>query len=196
MSKPFTIVKIGGCNGSGKTSLMRAVMAHMGVTPVPSNKYLNRGEYSSAHQEVLGSYANVCGGMDTIGDKNTRYNMVLRAAKPDTVVWFEGLITGKTYGAFGELSETPKHKGRWIYVFMDTPFDTCVERVLARRAAKGNDAPFDPERTMRPTFKACESVARRAKEAGHMVWMVNHTHSPAVAAKRLVGKVMEFHNAS
>lgn len=198
-----TVVKIGGCNGSGKTSLVRAVAKHIGLdlTAPPlgdsrAERYY-RGPYSTADFHILGSYANACGGMDTISDKEDRQALVRRWAEgrghKDRVVLFEGLITGKTYGAFGAMSEERSHRGHWLYVFMDTPFEECVRRVLERRAAAGNDAPFDPERTMRPTYKSCLAVAKRAEQEGHRVIMINHKLKPATAAKNLVHEIVGFH---
>lgn len=197
------IVKIGGCNGSGKTTLMRGLMDIWAFTPVPVDPAKPGGKvahYEAVIKEpepmahlfnrvvVLGDYRNVCGGMDTISDKEVRYAMVESWVKDKkALVFFEGLITGKTYGALGALSE--KSAVPWLYAFMDTPFDVCVERVLARRKAAGNTAPFDPERTMRPTFKSCHSTAARAKALGHFVYMVNHKDNATKAAKGLLKAV-------
>lgn len=197
------IVKIGGCNGSGKTSLMRGLMDIWNFVPVPVDPAKIGGKvarYEALIKEpelmahlftkvvVLGDYRNVCGGMDTISDKEVRYAMVESWVKDKkALVLFEGLITGKTYGALGSLSEASAVP--WLYTYMDTPFDVCVERVLARRKAAGNTAPFDPERTMRPTFKSCQSTAARAKQLGHPVFMVNHKLNPTKAAKELLKAV-------
>lgn len=194
------IVKIGGVNGSGKTSLMRGLMDIWSFYTVPVDPSKPTGKvarYEATVEQpdlmghlfnkvvVLGDYRNVCGGMDTISDKETRYAMVEAWTKDKkALVFFEGLITGKTYGALGTLSENSAVP--WLYVFMDTPFDVCVERVLARRKAAGNTTPFDPERTMRPTFKSCQSTAARAKALGHMVHMVNHKLTATKAAKELL----------
>lgn len=178
------VIKIGGCNGSGKTSIVRALLDnHMGVTQyyTPKGKLEAYGFKTLAKTKVyiLGSYENICGGMDTISDKVVRLALIEKAlseaAPVKSIIIFEGLITGKTYGAIGEISERPNQKGKWIYAFMDTPFNTCVERVLQRRSAKGNHAEFDPERTMRPTFRAVDSVAKRAASAGHHVAKIDHT---------------------
>lgn len=199
------IVKLGGCNGSGKTTLMRGLMDLWEFKPL-TTKGTKTTAYSAAVKPtdlmahlfkqviVLGSYATVCGGMDTISDKHERLALVEQYTGPlhaDKLVFYEGLITGKTYGAMGALSEASSVP--WLYTFMDTPFDVCVKRVLARRAAKGNNAPFDPERTMRPTYKSCLTVARRAAAIGHPVSMVDHKLSTTKAAKSIcleVSKVM------
>lgn len=194
------VIKIGGCNGSGKTSLVRAIMGmkgpdwqmrYSGVKRLKPESYTRRMKIGKTSVDVyiLGSYETICGGMDTISDKNERLSLIEQYACSeylDRLVIFEGLITGKTYGAIGSISDQPSQKGRWIYAFMDTPFDVCVERVLERRKARGNTNPFDPERTMRPTYRSVELTAQRAQREGHHVHMVDHTLTPEAAAKKLL----------
>src|SRR5690606_36459436 len=98
------------------------------------------GLYNGTPVHVLGRCENACGGMDTISDKYDRFELVRKAVLGDKrhanglIVFFEGLITGKTYGALGELSEKHDERkaGRWLCAFMDTPFDVCAARVLQR----------------------------------------------------------------
>lgn len=195
------VVKLGGTNGSGKTSVARALLDKMSKRSGPDFK-VTTGVIEGKRWEVIGSYKNICGGMDTISDKEERLTLVRGAAECGMhhVVFFEGLITGKTYGAFGAMSEEPQHKGNWIYAFMDTPFDVCVARVLERRAAKlgqrgyGNPsaAPFNPQRTMLPTYKAVQSTAKRAAAQGHRVLWLPHAKPPSVIADILIKEVAEF----
>lgn len=210
----FTVIKLGGVNGSGKTSVARSVMDEMdnlqecGVL-LPSDKrtkvYL--GRVDGYPVVVLGKYDTACGGMDTIGDKHDRQWLIETYAKKnsDNIILAEGLITGKTYGALGRLSEAhvDAKVGRWLYAFMDTPFDVAVERVLARRQAAGNAAPFDPERTMRPTYESCTRLADylRGHAVGRVevmqqpVLMLNHKHKPARLAKALLEYAIGIHRA-
>lgn len=201
----FSVIKLGGVNGSGKTTVARAIMditcaqpAKWRGTRKDPNHYV--GDYAGTEVLILGSYETTCGGMDTISDKLERLAFVqwaARTAAKRSIIFFEGLITGKTYGAIGEVSDSHvlADKGRWIYAFMDTPFDTCVKRVLKRRAAAGNDAPFDPERTMRPTYNSCvalesklrgHSQGRKPIPTHHHVHSVNHKHKPEQAAQALL----------
>ena len=194
------IIKIGGTNGSGKTTLMREVLSRWKFTPVPHEEGREKIREYVATEDVpapftkivvLGDYRNVCGGMDTVTDKFVVREMVRRYSRArKTLVFFEGLITGKTYGELGAYSDE-KNAVPWLYAFMDTPFEVCVSRVLARRRERGAEVAFDPERTMRPTYNACASTARRAREAGHAVYMVNHTDTPKKAVNRLLKAVLK-----
>jgi hypothetical protein len=199
------VIKLGGCNGSGKTSVARALLEKYKMRPTEYKKdrpYVYTGHLPSGMEiVVLGSYASVCGGMDTISDKEERLALVESyCTGSERIVFYEGLITGKTYGAMGALSDTPGQKGHWLYAFMDTPFEVCVERVVKRRQdralAKGLDAQdavafavgIDAERTMRPTFKSIISTEQRAREAGHQTIWLKHDKSPAQIVTQLIKK--------
>lgn len=216
----FTVIKLGGCNGSGKTTLARAVMAEVrqregrewdkcGLNKKkPLGYKLDMVKGNPGIQFfVLGSYETTCGGMDTISDKEERLSLLRATCRTDRIVMFEGLITGKTYGAMGELSEkhVKSRKGRWLYAFMDTPFDVCVNRVLQRRGEAGNLKPFEPERTMRSTFRSCEHLAEKLQGTRqarpgfevmqHPVLMINHKRKPEVEAKRLLNLAEDIQRA-
>lgn len=203
----FTVIKLGGVNGSGKTSVAREVIKLTHATPIDEGLrkiQFYDGVYEGLPVAILGSYANACGGMDTIGDKDDRFALVKNMAKPPGIVLFEGLITGKTYGALGALSEQHVNAkaGRWLYAFMDTPFSVSAERVVQRRLAAGNTTPFDPERTMWSTYESCrrlESYLRgeatgRIEVMQHPVISLNHKRKPATLAKNLLDRALEIHH--
>lgn len=205
------VIKLGGCNGSGKTSVAKAIMDLTCAQPLKwagtrkdPNHYV--GDFNGREVLILGSYETACGGMDTISDKHERLQFVKWAvdtAAKGGIVFFEGLMTGKTYGALGELSEAHHTLGdaKWLYAFLDTPFKTCVTRVLKRRKAAGNLAPFDPERTMRSTFNSCQHLLEklRGERAGrteiptyHRTIELNHRSAPDVLASCLLLDAMEM----
>lgn len=197
------IVKVGGVNGSGKTALARAIM-NIGtwvevLEPAGKHRVQRPEAYLCTDGPfvgwvVLGSYRNVCGGMDTMTDKDDRLALVRKWADNKKVrcVFFEGMMTGHTYGAFGAMSEEAAHTGRWVYVFMDTPFEECVRRVLERRKAAGNLDPFDPDKSMKTTHRGCLSVQRIAKLQGHETYFVDHQELPPNGAKALLKFVNKY----
>lgn len=186
----MTVIKIGGTSGSGKSTLVRGIFD---ITKQVDSYVSKRGKiiayerlYGKTPVYILGSYVNACGGMDGISDKNERLALINEYKKKRGITIFEGLIIGGTYGEVGKLSE--EEMGEWLYAFMDTPYEVCVERVLARRKLAGNDKPFDPKKTLFGKIRACQSVALRAKAAGHPVHLVDHKQKPEKAAKILLDK--------
>lgn len=206
----MSVIKLGGCNGSGKSTLARAIL-DLTAEGEPREYVLPSGKktkyYSGSWHDVpvlvLGKYETACGGMDTISDKDDRYSMVVNLTEgrygKRNIVFFEGLITGKTYGALGQLSELHvKSRIPWLYAFMGTSWEECVARVLKRRQAAGNLEPFDPERTMRSTFNSLQKLEQKLKNGTlppHPTHRIAHTLKPATAAKQLLNKALEVHNA-
>jgi hypothetical protein len=209
----FSVIKLGGCNGSGKTTVARALLAEIKGVPRCSRKTKKNpdyyiGEWAGTEVLVLGPYVATCGGMDSISDKLQRMALIQWACKGDRIVFFEGLITGKTYGAIGAVSELhlSAQRGKWLYAFMDTPFETCVARVGVRRAAAGKGMEdFDPERTMRPTFDSCTSLLRKIQGVQkakigeqpfpHPTHLVKHDKSPKAEAIRLLKEAEKLRSA-
>jgi len=178
------VIKLGGTNGSGKSTLARAIIKAKAMKPVHNEAGKITG-YAGGGWLVLGRYETACGGMDTLPDKHVVRATIEAALKSGAeVVFFEGLITGKTYGAIGEISERADGN-TWVYAFMDTPFEECVRRVYERRQAAGNSSLFDPERTMRPTYRSVEATAVRAEVQGHTIHRINHKLLPEQAVKDL-----------
>lgn len=187
------VVKIGGTNGSGKTTLVRNLIHKFNLRPIlrgllDKKAFIYRGVCKEPTLRdlydnivVLGNYDNICGGMDTINSKEKVRELVHSVVDTEvhkrTIVIFEGLITGKTYGYLGALSETPPHYGQWMYMLMGTPYETCVNNILSRRNAKGNTTPFYPEKTVLPTYKACLATYNRAINAGHLTNVISYDTS-------------------
>lgn len=192
------VVKLGGCNGSGKSTLAFALL-NFPHEPfyddlVPKGKIAGYiVHHPKARIRVLGRYESACGGIDSVGNVDIWAPLAKKYSTDTTVdiVFLEGLMSGKVYGQLGAWSEQPGQKGRWLYAFMDTPFEVCVERVLKRRQAKGNDAPFDPDRTMRSTFRGVQGAARLARAAGHQVLQLNGLKPASTTLSTLLGVALK-----
>jgi hypothetical protein len=144
------IIKIHGCSGAGKTTAVREYMRLGEATATTTyngkpEAYQVRFPDMYHHTYVLGSYENTCGGMDTVGSAAEVMALVDRYAPQGNVI-FEGLLQSTYYGAMGTHSR--KYGDRYIYAFLDTPIELCLERVVARRAASGRNNKFNPQLTM------------------------------------------------
>ena len=150
--KPL-IVNVRGTSGSGKTHLTREFMRQGSTDAVTvDGKVIGyiccRGKSVNERMWfVVGSYENVCGGCDTIKTQQQIIDRVAWAISRDYNVWLEGLILSTIYGLVGAYSE--EYADRWVFAYLNTPVDVCVERVIERRRVAGNIKPFDKENTVK-----------------------------------------------
>lgn len=172
----MTILKIHGCSGAGKTTAVRELMKASKVTKLRNiaNKVeaymLDVPAITDDPVFVLGSYDNNCGGMDTVSSAQTAIEMVSKYTKMGHVV-HEGLLQSTYYGAMG--TDSKRYGDRYVYVFLDTPIELCLERVIARREANGSTNKFNPQLT-RDKHATIERLKKRLPALGHRVETLQH----------------------
>ena len=181
----MTIIKIHGCSGAGKTTAVRQLMSRFSA-PVAILNASNRIEayeligLTERHIFVLGSYENNCGGMDTISSAKAVMDLLEKYARKGHVV-FEGLLQSTYYGAMGT------HSLQWgqdyVYAFLDTPIEKCLERVEARRAAQGSTNKFNPQLT-RDKHATISRLQKRVTSMGHRTITLDHDGDLSTALLR------------
>jgi uridine kinase len=165
------IIKLHGCSGAGKTTVIRQFMITCiltGEQAAGPNKILYYRYSHPAITEpifVLGSYISICGGLDTIADAQTVMDLIDKL-HPQGHVLMEGLLASTYYGKMGEHSK--QFGDDYIYAFLDTPIDVCLERVIARRAAANNTRKFNPDLT-RDKWKTINTLRYKLIAQGHNV---------------------------
>jgi hypothetical protein len=164
------IVNIRGCNGSGKTTIVRRFLDKLSNEPLGGKPGRPAGYKVDASPWginipvfVIGSYENTCGGTDGINTQEEIAERVVKAIGHGHVL-VEGLLMSKS-SAKGHVAPILKEHGA-IFAFLDTPWNVCLERVLARREAAGNDKSFDPDKTMRSAYDQCHRSYELLTEAG------------------------------
>lgn len=144
------IVKLHGTSGSGKSTVARALMEGMEKWSIlhPANRKV---EAYKVHRPdfvkplyVLGPYNAVCGGLDSLSDVGDHIRL-LETYGPLGHVFYEGLLGSEYYGRIGKVSEM--FGDQHIFAFLDTPIEVCIERIKARRLAKGNLKPLNESNT-------------------------------------------------
>ena len=186
------IVNIRGCNGSGKTTIVRRFLDRLPCQPLggkpgrPAGYTVDASGWGiSVPVFVVGSYENTCGGTDGI---NTQEEIAARVVKAYSLghVLVEGLLMSKS-SAGGHVAPILKEHGA-IFAFLDTPWETCLERVLQRRAAAGNEKAFDPDKTMRSAYEQCHRSAELLTLAGgYDVRWLDHTDAAGGVVGYLLG---------
>lgn len=171
----MVIVKLHGCSGAGKTTATRELMSHYTFESHRSDKKIvaytaTNGPWGRP-LAVLGSYENNCGGMDTISTAAQGVELVDKYASKGFNVLHEGLLQSTYYGAAGKSSE--KYGNEYVFAFLDTPVDLCIERVLQRREEQGSKNKFDPTLTMQK-HETILRLCKRLIAMGRRVEIVNH----------------------
>lgn len=146
------LLQLRGTSGSGKTTAMKALMDAIEAKPIAMNERETKNEvyrgffedFDDVKVYVLGDYSphRSAGGCDTIPTVQRVIDLIEKYSKPRTLIVFEGLLLAHSWGAMGEYAHE-KFGSRYINAFLDTSEDTCLERVIQRRASKGNETVGD-----------------------------------------------------
>jgi len=98
---------------------------------------------------ILGLYNSQCGGCDTL--TAGQQIALIEYYAPRGHVFYEGLLGSEYYGKLGACSE--QYGEEHVFAFLDTPIEVCIERVKARRLAKGNTTPLNETNTRDRIYK-------------------------------------------
>jgi len=159
------IVKIIGTSGTGKSTIVRKIMAQANDwVPHYIEKRKQPYYYTS---EVLGlaipgHYETACGGCDTISKQNDIFALVRKLADEGYNVLFEGLLTS------GDVLRTyPLSQDYDLTVWaLDVPIDQCLASINERRRRKKPEAPdVNPQNTI-SKHKCVVQCMERLTDAG------------------------------
>lgn len=169
------IINLRGTHGSGKSTTVKKLIDQYckqvhGPEKKPLGYYLEIPGITPAVY-VVGSYRTACGGCDSIQPYAEIWPRIETAAK-DYHVLFEGALVSSSYGNIGRASE--EYGSNFVFAFMDTPLQTCLDRIKARRAAKGDHRPLDPKNTEHKYNSIQQSIAKIRDEFKRRVIIVPH----------------------
>lgn len=135
------IINVRGTSGSGKTTLMRHFMSLCssveeiivkGSKKIEAMKCVYKGEVIF----LLGSYANKCGGCDTINKQDTVCQLIEDYSFEGHVM-FEGLMISHIYERYA--AQARADIDNWCFFMLETKFETCIEHIRQRRREQGKD---------------------------------------------------------
>lgn len=144
------IIKLHGTSGSGKSTLANMLLEAGACTDLPLMGRRPEGyrvDIATLKKPlfVLGPYETACGGLDALGNADDHIALLLKYG-PQGHVFYEGLLQSGFYGRIGKASE--QFGDDHVFAFLDTPLQTCLDRIVERRKEKGNTKPFNPENTV------------------------------------------------
>jgi predicted ABC-type ATPase len=160
------LVKLHGTSGSGKSTVARHLMSLGVVRPLDNAYYVDIPAFKLPLY-ILGTYNSQCGGCDTL-TAGQQIELIHYYA-PKGHVFYEGLLGSEYYGKLGVASEP--YGNRHVFAFLDTPIELCIERVKARRLAKGNTQPLNEENT-RNRVRKIEMLRQKLINQGRNVKII------------------------
>lgn len=187
----MTVVDVRGCSGSGKSHLVRQLLALRPGGPVtergrPIGRFIPELNLAVAGLYRPGVQTAGCDEVKDI-EEVTRRLRVLGDAFDNLL--FEGLLVSHSYKRFRELAEEFERRPgrRYVFAFLDTPLNLCVRRVRRRREkARGfRFRPFDPKWLL-GDWRGTNRVRRCCEEGGQNVAVLDH-RDPLPALLSLLG---------
>lgn len=186
------IIQVRGTSGSGKSTIVRSVMAlypvrepiHEGRRKQPWGYHLRQGDEQqhAGRLYVPGHYEIECGGMDTLPR--------LAEAMPDVLVehelggrdvLMEGLLASEDVRHLLALREKMRHADSMLVIQLTTPIEECLAAIRERRARRGNSNPLSEKNTRNRVATIKRACARLTMEGVHVE---DHDRAGALARVR------------
>lgn len=169
-----------GTNGTGKTFVAREILKRSGAQVHQRTErgkpLCYMGELFGKPIVIFGSYETACGGCDTIPSVHIVAQMLQDfMPEPDLLVFYEGLMISHMIGTVGAVAK--EFNDDHYMGFLDTPLETCISRVVARRVAAGNSKKFDPNTTLIKDYRAVSLAKANAEKQGFNVLTIRHNRA-------------------
>lgn len=176
------IVNIRGTSGSGKSTVALEFLNKFANEELTGKDgkitgYRVNTEKAGLKYDlfILGRYTTQCGGLDMYPNQATAGERAVKAWESGGHVLAEGLLASAA-GPKGTFPAAIQSTGAACFAVLDTPLDVCIERVRARRIAKGNEKPFNDKNT-RYKHKQVLSAAKLLKKHDCDVRFIDHTNA-------------------
>jgi thymidylate kinase len=180
------IINLRGTSGSGKTTAVRSFLnfpantLHRKVTS-PKGKTTEKVAGYQIYPPrlhnplyLVGSYENVCGGLDGVGTQDDCAKLITKAYLFGNVLCEGLLLSSVSSGATVPAAMIEAAgKDRVIFAFIDTPLEVCLDRVRARRQERGETKPFNETNT-RKKYEDTQAARQRLIDEGCRVADIPH----------------------
>lgn len=185
------ILDIRGTHGSGKSYIAHQLLSYGCEEIVGYNEYKKKETilgYSvpSLDLAVVGKYETQCGGCDGVGSSDEVCRRVRLFASTYKHTVLEGILVAHTFDRYNRLAQEMKEAGHtYLFAFLDTPLEVCIDRVKARRKAKGNDKELNPNNIIRDHHNIYTVVRGKMIKAGRAVTDIFY-HDPMTQVLELL----------
>lgn len=173
------ILNLRGTSGSGKSTVARRLIQEFGGEPimgmVPEGKKERIVGYEVGNLWIPGSYVNVCGGCDTFswkGAANYLEEKTRLVAKNGYHVVLEGLV--QTAGDNRWMGVSDDHPGAYLWAYLDTPLEVCIERVLSRNGGREGKRNWE---NLRASYDHCLQQRAKLERLGYPFVIINYQHA-------------------
>ena len=119
---------------------------------------------------VLGSYRAAGGGADTFSPRDQLPQLIRNHAEQAEHIFFEALVISSTVPKYVDLADELKFTNPFVFAFLDTPVDLCIQNVYTRNGGK----PIK-EDNIRGHHRYMTRVAQRLRDAHQSVVAIDHT---------------------
>lgn len=187
------IVHIAGTSGSGKSHLVRGLLASAKYREQVSEAgrsaplgYILRGLPGVTREvHVVGAYeAPSSGGCDTFGGDGRverLYSTILNQHNQERHVVYEGIMMMNHTRGLDLLRQV---RGMLTVIQLKTPLAECILAVGQRRVAAGKPADFNTKNT-EDTFRRTDRYCFKLRQAGGRVIGVSRADAPGVLMEAL-----------
>jgi len=173
------IVSLRGTSGSGKSTVAFTFLKNYPNSELIGSDNKIKGYRIDVPElknpiYLLGKYTTVCGGCDQINRQQEAADRAVHYHQ-DGHVLMEGLLASAA-GPAGAVTMTIQATGEAVFAILTTPVELCIERVKARRLARGDERPLN-EKNTRDKWTQTRSTASALFKLGYDVRPINHENA-------------------
>jgi hypothetical protein len=173
------IINIRGTSGSGKSTIAFTLLDKFPFEKIKDKNDKIMGYKVEAGLSkpiyIVGKYETKCGGCDTIPTQQEAADRAVYFHELGGHVLMEGLLQSAA-GPKGAVTATISATNVACFVILDTPVEVCLDRVRARRLARGDERPLN-EKNTRDKWDQTMSTAKTMKKLGYDVRSIDHTRA-------------------
>lgn len=178
------IINVRGTSGSGKTWIVKAIMEkYPAIEPIHEEGRKKPLVYECKAVGVLplivlGHYDTACGGCDTLKTRDQVFGLARDWHAKGYNVLFEGLMIG------GEVNRTVELPDCTV-INLTTDVGICVQSVIDRRLAAGNDKPFNEKNTVNKKKEVDRATQRIINDKRCIVFQMDRADAYAMVEQIL-----------